>query len=351
MIFKQNFKRLAGFTLVFAMAFSLISQAVGETPTAESESDEKSFIKWVDFNVTATAMKKAMDFDIESYNNPDTLRINWIELLAYLGKKYGGDFSKYKEQDMIELVEKLREGASILELVEGKGEKYYLYYLEAYSAVLSGFVGEFETEVDIGGEKVWKKRYGLKVFSPIAKGFHYNDYDDFGAGRNYGYKRVHLGHDLMASVGTPVVCVESGVVEVLGWNRYGGWRIGIRSFDGMRYYFYAHLRKDRPYAEGLGEGNIVMAGDVIGYVGRSGYSAKENVNGIEQSHLHYGMQLIFDESQKEGNNEIWIDLYEITKFLSSSRSETFRDDETKERYRVYGFREEVPENRFVPSEA
>ena len=33
--------------------------------------------------------------------------------------------------------------------------------------------------------------------------------------------------DLMAAVGTPVIAVESGVVEAMGWNQYGGWRIGI----------------------------------------------------------------------------------------------------------------------------
>ena len=35
----------------------------------------------------------------------------------------------------------------------------------------------------------------------------------------------------MAATGTPVIAVESGTVEVMGWNQYGGWRIGIRSFD------------------------------------------------------------------------------------------------------------------------
>ena len=164
--------------------------------------------------------------------------------------------------------------------------------------MLGGFVGEFQVEGDEG----WESCYGLKAYSPIAKTFPYSDYDDFGAGRDYGYRRRHLGHDMMAAVGTPVIAVESGTVEALGWNQYGGWRIGIRSFDGLRYHYYAHLRQNRPYAQGLEQGDTVMAGDVIGYVGRTGYSATENTNGIEQSHLHYGLQLIFDESQKEGNN-------------------------------------------------
>ena len=137
----------------------------------------------------------------------------------------------------------------------------------------------------------------------------------------------------MAATGTPVIAVESGVVEIMGWNQYGGWRIGIRSFDGKRYYYYAHLRQNRPFHPDLCEGKTVNAGDVIGYVGRTGYSATENTNGIETSHLHYGMQLIFDESQKEGPNEIWIDMYAITKLLQKHQSAVYRVAATKEFYR------------------
>ena len=53
---------------------------------------------------------------------------------------------------------------------------------------------------------------------------------------------------MMGQIGTPVVAVESGYVEVLGWNQYGGWRIGIRSFDGKRYYYYACLLYTSPVA-------------------------------------------------------------------------------------------------------
>ena len=138
---------------------------------------------------------------------------------------------------------------------------------------------------------------------------------------------------MMAATGTPVVAIESGTVEIMGWNQYGGWRVGIRSFDKKRYYYYAHLRKDKPFHESLSEGKVVNAGDVIGYVGRTGYSAHENVNNIETSHLHVGLELIFDESQKESNNEIWIDMYNITKLLAKNPSEVRRVEETKEYYR------------------
>lgn len=79
----------------------------------------------------------------------------------------------------------------------------------------------------------------------------------------------------------------------------------------------------------------MCAGDVIGYLGMTGYSTKENVNNINIPHLHFGIQLIFDESQKDGNNEIWIDVYQIIEFLRKNQSEVYKNEEEKEYYRKY----------------
>lgn len=325
------------------------SMAVEETEEGEESQD---YIKWVEFKVTCDAMKKAYQYDLDTYHNE--VHLNWVDLLAYLGAKYGGDFTQYQEADMEELAGTLSEGEKAMEELT-KDMQYYAYYREAYGAVLDGMVGEFAVETvtqpvgenddeagkaskeakQTGTQTVWKNVYGLKAFHPIAKGFPYSDYDDFGVSRSYGYKRNHLGHDMMGQVGTPVIAVESGYVEELGWNQYGGWRIGINSFDGKRYYYYAHLRQNRPYAEGLEKGDIIQAGDVIGYIGRTGYSTEENVNNIDEYHLHFGLQLIFDESQRDGNNEIWVSGYELVKFLYQHQSEVERNDDTKEWTRIY----------------
>lgn len=314
--------------------FLFLSLTVNTSNQTQSDSKNKDYIKWVDFKITKAALSDACTYDVESHDTE--LPLNWIELLSYLGAKNGGDFKDYKSSQMDDLVNSLKEGETMEALT--KDLKYYDYYLQAYSAVLGGMVGEYEAEEPSEtepGEKQWVKKYGLKAFHPIAKGFPYQSYDDFGASRSYGYKRPHLGHDLMGQVGTPIVAVEDGYVEALGWNQYGGWRIGIRSFDKKRYYYYAHLRKDFPYCRTLKEGDEVKAGDVIGYMGRTGYSTTQNVNNITASHLHFGIQLIFDESQKEGNNEIWIDCYQLVQFLCRHQSETARDDKTKEWIRVY----------------
>lgn len=294
--------------------------------------EEKDFIKWVDFNVTAEAMQDAYIWDINTWN--EEVHLNWVDLLAFLGAKYGGDFTQYKRNDLTEVAEKFSESEEALEN-NTKDMKYFAYYRDAYGAVLDGLVGKYKKQCEENSTVVWQECYGLKAFHPIAKGFPYSHYDDFGVSRTYGYKREHLGHDMMGQVGTPIIAVESGTVTALGWNQYGGWRIGIESFDGIRYYYYAHLRQDRPYAEGLKEGDIVQAGDVIGYMGRTGYSTTENVNNIDEYHLHFGIQLIFDESQRDGNGEIWISCYELTKFLYQNQSLVERNDETKEWSRVY----------------
>ncbi len=122
-------------------------------------------------------------------------------------------------------------------------------------------------------------------------------------------------------------------MRLFGWNQYGGWRIGIRSLDNKRYYYYAHLRKDHPYAYNISEGDVVSAGDVIGYLGMTGYSTTENVNNINVPHLHFGIQLIFDESQKDGVNQIWIDVYNIVEFLQKNKSEVYLDKELNEYFR------------------
>ncbi len=306
-------------------------------------SADGNFIKWVDFNITSEAMGKAYELDVDSYE--DEIHVDWIELLSYVGAKHGGKFDKKSVSEIEETAKKIRAGETDIEELT-KDMEYYDYYKEAYGAVLDGMVGEFSLETkaeEAGADKVWKNYYGLKAFSPIAKGFEYNHYDDFGSSRSYGYKRVHLGHDMMGQIGTPIIAIESGYVEALGWNQYGGWRIGIRSFDKKRYYYYAHLRQNFPYNKELEVGSVVTAGDVIGYMGHTGYSTTENVNNIEVVHLHWGLELIFDESQKESNNEIWIDCYELTKFLYRNRSETVKDEETKEWNRVYDMKDPAAE--------
>ncbi len=296
-----SMKKIAA--LVLSVVLALSAAAAFGVQRAQTVSGD--YIKWVDFTPTTSVLRQALDIDIQSHDT-DT-PVSWIELLAYAACKNGGEFTSGKDKYVTQLYERIQNAEDIQTITADM--KYYNYYYEAYSAVLSGYVGYNDD-----GE------YGVLVYSPFAAGYYYSHYDDFGASRSYGYKRKHLGHDMMGSVGTPIVAVEGGRIEALGWNQYGGWRVGIRSNDGRRYYYYAHLRKNKPFADGLKEGDTVKAGQLIGYLGMTGYSSKENVNNINTPHLHFGIQLIFDESQKDGVNQIWIDCYQIICFLEKYRA-------------------------------
>lgn len=325
-------RRVKSAILLELLLFLILASAWMQAGVQEKESaaaNGSGFIKWVDFNVSYDALCRAYELDVASYG--ETVHMDWIELLAYTAASCGGEFQGSWKQVMEDAAEKLRQGeCSMTELAADL--KYYSYYLEAYQAVLGGYLGRQEPDGEsaVSTESGGASDYGLLVYSPIAKGFPYNDYDDFGVSRSFGYKRRHLGHDMMGQIGTPVIAVESGYVEALGWNRYGGWRIGIRSEDKKRYYYYAHLRQNYPYAEWLKEGVWVEAGDVIGYMGHTGYSDTENVNNIDEVHLHFGIQLIFDESQKDGDTEIWINPYQLVRFLRKNQAAVKKIEGTKE---------------------
>lgn len=327
---------LAVLLAVAAAALTTGSETV--STAAEKSSETDSYITWAEFNVSFEALDRALNLDIKSQSTETPT--GWIDILSCAAVKHGGNLKNINLSELDKIAEELAGGKTPYEIAGEGSSKYFDYYKEVYEAVLGGFLGYYSLGIPSDdGDTEWELRYGLKAYSPIAEGFYYSHYDDFGNSRTYGYSRPHLGNDIMGSTGTPVIAVESGVVESLGWNQYGGWRIGIRSFDKKRYYYYAHLMEDTPYAAGLKEGDSVTAGDVIGYMGRTGYSTEENVSNMQKTHLHFGMQLIFDESQKESDNELWIDTYNIVRLLDRHRSTVKRDSESGEYNRVYSIRE------------
>lgn len=130
-------------------------------------------------------------------------------------------------------------------------------------------------------------RYGLDPTGhcfPISKRYNYSVMNTFGAGRSFGGRRQHEGVDIFAGYGTPVLACSYGYVELMGWNRFGGWRIGLRDTNNV-YYYYAHLSS---FAKGLHQGDMVQPGQVIGYVGSTGYGPPGTA-GKFPPHLHFGM--------------------------------------------------------------
>ena len=91
----------------------------------------------------------------------------------------------------------------------------------------------------------------------------------------------HDATDIMAAGGTPVVAIESGTLDRVGWNALGGWRLWIKGVSGTSYY-YAHLSS---YGPNLMEGVPVLAGQYLGTVGNTGNAAGG------PTHLHIEVHL------------------------------------------------------------
>ena len=89
----------------------------------------------------------------------------------------------------------------------------------------------------------------------------------------------HLGNDIWAAEGTPVVATVSGTATLVGFSSYSGNKVTIIDSCGW-YHFSTHLKSIAP---GITNGKRIDAGTVIGYVGRSGTAS----NGV--IHLHYSI--------------------------------------------------------------
>ncbi len=132
--------------------------------------------------------------------------------------------------------------------------------------------------------------------------------------RTYGGSYGHEGTDLMAGIQKagyyPVVSISDGVVEKIGWLEKGGWRIGIRSLHDV-YFYYAHLSS---YAEEFKEGDVIKAGQILGYMGDTGYGVKEGTSGKFDVHLHLGIYIRTEEIRELAVNPYW-----FLKYLEQSK--------------------------------
>lgn len=133
---------------------------------------------------------------------------------------------------------------------------------------------------------------------PLPLRANYDYEPSWGDRRGWGGLRIHEGTDLFADYGTPVRATACGIVEMIGWNKYGGWRLGIRDIRG-NYHYFAHLNG---YAPHLQKGSVTQPGQVIGYVGSSGYGPK-GTQGKFPPHLHYGIY------RDNGRTEFSVDPY------------------------------------------
>lgn len=178
-------------------------------------------------------------------------------------------------------------------------------------------------------EKRWEKRPAWEEYEsmcnaiwndveyfPVPESSRHKSYtvdfaDSWMGERTYGGRRGHEGTDIMASENTPglypVVSMSDGTVASKGWLEKGGWRIGIAAPSGG-YYYYAHLAS---YAD-IEEGDKVRAGEVIGFMGNSGYGP-EGTTGMFATHLHVGIYIY------PGGVETSVNPYWVLRFLEEKK--------------------------------
>ena len=123
--------------------------------------------------------------------------------------------------------------------------------------------------------------------------------------RIYGGKRFHEGTDIFGETDRfgyyPVISMTDGTVEQKGWFPLGGRRIGIRSPHGG-YFYYAHLSS---YEKDFQTGESVKAGDILGYMGNTGYGS-EGTSGKFPVHLHLGIYIEGPFQKELSVNPYWL---------------------------------------------
>lgn len=106
--------------------------------------------------------------------------------------------------------------------------------------------------------------------------------------------RTHHAIDIMAPHRTPVVAAADGSILKLHRSGAGGTTLYQLAADRYTVFYYAHLDG---YAAGLSEGDPVIAGQVIAYVGDTGNAGRGNY------HLHFSVAHLADPRRWwEGRN-------------------------------------------------
>lgn len=231
---------------------------------------------------------------------------NWLKKTAEFAKENDLDFAEVLtfymlendfslESDEVKLYNIASFSEKVAKLKESNEYNFKNVY-EAYAAVFNDIeyfpipASSTEYPIDISFSDGWEnERY----------------YDD--------KLHLHEGTDIMANHRrgyVPIVSMTDGVVENVGWLELGGYRIGIRSESGG-YFYYAHLYK---YSEDFKTGDKVKAGELIGFMGDTGYGKAEGTVGKFDVHLHLGIYI-----KTKNYEELSVNPYAVLLYLKEKR--------------------------------
>lgn len=216
--------------------------------------------------------------------------------------------------------------AEVIRDMKDPGEYLAVYWLESRFGETAGNLSPDES---ISMRKRWERADGWGeylsacqsiwddlVYFPVASsenaGFGVSFEDSWMFDRTYKGERGHEGTDIMAEKNErgvlPVVSMTDGVVQNKGWLELGGYRVGIRTPRGA-YFYYAHLDS---YAD-IEEGDEIKAGDLLGFMGDTGYGTREGTKGKFPVHLHLGIY-VYSEGE-----EISVNPYPALKYVEEKK--------------------------------
>ena len=252
----------------------------------------------------------------------------WTPKLQYMSQssRLSADIiesPKFREQPVSVPLQEVTDG------LEDPGEYLAVYWLESDFGKSPFYMAPEDT---VSYRKRWERAEGWSEYLsacqsvwddlsyfPVAassgsRGIDVSFEDSWMYERTYRGERGHEGTDIMPSRNErgvlPVVSMTDGVIQNKGWLELGGYRIGVRSPHGA-YFYYAHLDS---YAD-LEVGDEVKAGELLGFMGDTGYSNVEGTTGKFPVHLHLGIYVF-----REGK-EISVNPYPALKYVENCRLE------------------------------
>lgn len=291
---KKRFKGLKALTLLFLFIFVLPIMLITIITMLDFNSEKNELSKDIkDIYIPNEYLKKA-------YMEANNEGISFSKLLTYSAFEANFTTDKYNDKVLHRAIKAAKKN----EIMNKYQERLNDIYSKVFDEIRVGPIPE-KKEVYKWNEKT--KKWEEKEI----KQYNYTSVNDFGDDRTYGGARKHEGNDLIADMGTPIVSMTDGEITRLGWNEYGGQRIGITSSKGT-YFYYAHMDS---YAEGMIKGKRIKAGDVIGYIGNTGYGPP-GTRGKFTPHLHVQIGYRIGRFAKDYT---WFNPYDIIKFLDDYR--------------------------------
>ena len=157
------------------------------------------------------------------------------------------------------------EGGELDERIADKLEQYEQILAEEQAAREAAASATTGSSSNSGGCSGFLYPLPSRVAVTCACGYRYHPI--------YGYYAMHYGVDLGASAGTPIYATKSGTVTTATYGNANGYYVAIDHGDGSSS-IYAHMTN---YIVSVGQS--VSQGEVIGYVGSTGWSTG--------AHLHF----------------------------------------------------------------